>query len=168
MASPIRLRARLTVLTAILALSMVVPAGADASGIIIIGHKSKPDPQARIERVIQIAKEQIGDPWVWGMRGPGAFDCSGLVYYAFQQAHELRVIGGHWLGVAGLRDLYEARHRASRHDPKRGDLVIWGSSKHVGIYLGRGLAISALVNGVRIHGVNELYDPFTTYLHVRW
>ncbi len=33
--------------------------------------------------VVQVARAQIGDPYVWGATGPNAFDCSGLVMYAW-------------------------------------------------------------------------------------
>ncbi|ODT98817.1 MAG: hypothetical protein ABS81_27030 [Pseudonocardia sp. SCN 72-86] len=33
----------------------------------------------------QVALQQIGKPYEWGSTGPSSFDCSGLVYYAFQQ-----------------------------------------------------------------------------------
>jgi len=38
----------------------------------------------------------------------------------------------------------------------------------VGIYIGNGRAVSALVSGVRVHKVKALTIPFTTYLHVTW
>ena len=47
-------------------------------------------------------------------------------------------------------------------------LVIWGGGRHIGIYLGKRKAISAINDGVTIHKVNALTDPFTTYLHVKW
>jgi cell wall-associated NlpC family hydrolase len=152
----------------ILALSLLLGAGgvtAAASPDAAKGWRSR---ESRVERVIRIAKHQVGDPWVWGMRGPRAFDCTGLVYYSFREAYALRAIGGRWRGVGALWSWHAARGRANRHSAKRGDLVVWGRAKHVGIYLGRGRAISALTSGVRIHRVNELTDPFTTYLHVRW
>jgi len=37
----------------------------------------------------------------------------------------------------------------------------------MGIYLGRGRAISALTSGVRIHGLHDLTSSFTAFLHVR-
>jgi hypothetical protein len=37
----------------------------------------------------------------------------------------------------------------------------------MGIYLGRGRAISALTSGVKTHGLYDLTSSFTTFLHVR-
>ena len=36
--------------------------------------------------MIQAALSRIGTPYSWGAAGPGGFDCSGLVMWAFQQA----------------------------------------------------------------------------------
>ena len=143
------------------------------SGTSVVTATTEPSPdtrptrEQRIERVIRIAKRQIGDPWVWARRGPNAFDCTGLVYFAFKKAGALHLIGGRWRGVSALRGWAERRDLTSRRHAKRGDLIVWGPSMHVGIYLGNGRAISALVRGVRIHRVHELTDPFTTYLHLR-
>ncbi len=36
-------------------------------------------------RVVQIALQQIGKPYVWGAKGPNAFDCSGLTEWSYAQ-----------------------------------------------------------------------------------
>ncbi len=36
-------------------------------------------------RVIQIALNQVGKPYVWGAKGPNAFDCSGLTEWSYDQ-----------------------------------------------------------------------------------
>jgi cell wall-associated NlpC family hydrolase len=161
-----RFRARFALLFVVLIIAMT---GAEAAAAAQpTGATARATRATRIERVIRVARRQIGDPWVWGMRGPRSFDCTGLVYYSFRKGEALRAIGGRWRSVAGLWDYHANRGRANRRNPSRGDLVVWGRAKHVGIYLGRGRAISALVSGVRTHRVNQLTDPFTTYLHVRW
>ncbi|MFN8623034.1 MAG: NlpC/P60 family protein [Chloroflexota bacterium] len=120
------------------------------------------------DHVIDAARAQLGDPWVAGMLGPNAFDCSGLVWFAFKRAGVTQRIGGLPRSADGYWQWFRRHHRASRTHGRRGDLVIWGNGKHVGIYLGRGRAISALNSGVRVHGLHQLTDPFTTFLHVRW
>ena len=162
-----RLRARLALLATILVASMLIVGPSVATATTKLPPGGPTVRAQKIERVIRIAERQIGDPWVWGMRGPKAFDCTGLVYYSFKRAHALGLIGGHWRGVEALWTWARTRHEADRKDPKRGDLIVWGNAKHVGIYLGHGKAISALVSGVRIHKVHQLTDPLTTYLHLR-
>jgi cell wall-associated NlpC family hydrolase len=36
-------------------------------------------------RVVQIALNQVGKPYVWGAKGPNAFDCSGLTEWSYAQ-----------------------------------------------------------------------------------
>jgi hypothetical protein len=123
-------------------------------------------PKTEAQQIIKIAKAQIGDPWRYGARGPRAFDCSGLVIYAFTKAGDAKAVGnGKLRSARALYRYYKARGLASRSNPKVGDLVIWGGGTHVGIYIGKGKAISTLTSGVRIHGVHAVRAPFTAYLH---
>lgn len=117
-------------------------------------------------QIIGIAKAQLGDPWRYGANGPYAFDCSGLVIYAYKRAGEGAVIRYGTLRSARSIYLYfKARGKASRYNPRIGDIVVWGGGTHVGIYIGSGKAISTLTSGVRIHGVFAVRAPFTAYLH---
>ena len=119
------------------------------------------------DRVVRIAKAQSGDPWAMGNVGPHSFDCSGLVYYSFKKAGLLKRIGGQRRSARGYWAWFRERGRTSRTKARRGDLVIWGNGQHIGIYLGRGRAVSALTSGVQTHGVHRLTTPFTTFLRVR-
>ena len=60
---------------------------------------------------------------------------------------------------------FRARGKASRTNPRIGDIVVWGGGTHVGIYIGNGRAVSALTSGVRVHGVFAVTARFTAYLH---
>ena len=119
------------------------------------------------DRVVRIARNQAGDPWVMGNVGPHSFDCSGLVYFAFRKAGLLERIGGSRRSARGYWAWFRERGRTSRWNGRRGDLVVWGNGQHIGIYLGRGKAVSALTSGVQTHGVHRLTTPFTTFLRVR-
>jgi cell wall-associated NlpC family hydrolase len=117
-------------------------------------------------QIIAIAKAQLGDPWRYGASGPYAFDCSGLVIYAYKKAGDGAAIRYGTLRSARSIYLYFlARGKASRSNPRIGDIVVWGRGSHVGIYIGSGKAISTLTRGVRIHGVFAVTAPFTAYLH---
>jgi cell wall-associated NlpC family hydrolase len=108
------------------------------------------------DRIIATAMNQRGDPWVHYAKGPDKFDCVGLVLFAFRQQGLQDKIGGYrspggyynWFRERGLvtRDMSKARP---------GDLIIWGDNEHAGIYLGGGMAVSALLNpyGVSKHKV---------------
>ena len=40
----------------------------------------------KIAKAVNIARAQLGDPYVYGAAGPRAFDCAGLTSYAFRNA----------------------------------------------------------------------------------
>lgn len=120
----------------------------------------------RADQVIAIAKSKLGARWVYGAAGPGAFDCSGLVIYSFSKAGVASIIGsGRARSARALYAWFRARGLASTTDGQPGDLVIWGGGTHVGIYLGNGMAISTLVNGVRVHSIRATTARFTAFLH---
>ncbi len=88
--------------------------------------------------VVQIARQQVGDAYLWGGNGPDAWDCSGLTS---------RI----WREVGGVDDI----PRVSRDQlawtvpiPREqllpGDLVFFGNPvNHVGIYAGDGRMVDA-------------------------
>ena len=120
----------------------------------------------RADQVIAIAKSKLGARWVYGAAGPGAFDCSGLVIYSFSKAGVASIIGsGRARSARALYAWFRARGLASTTDGQPGDLVIWGGGTHVGIYLGNGMAISTLLNGVRVHSIWATTARFTAFLH---
>lgn len=43
-------------------------------------------PKAKWQLVVQAAMTKTGVPYVWGAKGPNAFDCSGLTKWAWSQA----------------------------------------------------------------------------------
>jgi cell wall-associated NlpC family hydrolase len=119
---------------------------------------------SKADRVIAAAMAKRGRPWAYGATGPRAFDCSGLVTYAFRRAGVLAQIGGsrNRSGSSMLR-WARARH-LTRSVGHRGDIVVWGNGAHVGIYLGKGKAISTLTSGVRVHRLRVLNARFTTFI----
>ena len=131
------------------------PAPVDPAPVVaaIVKPVVKPTPRGNeAQQIIRIARTKLGRPWVHGAAGPRAFDCSGLVIYAFKRAGDGRAIAnGHLRSARALYHWYKARGLASRSNPRIGDLVIWGRGTHVGIYIGHGKAISTLTRGVKIH-----------------
>ncbi len=98
---------------------------------------------APTNRVVELARSQIGMPYVWGASDPRVgFDCSGLVEWVYAQ-----------VGVALPRTAqaqYDATLRLSQTQLGPGDLVFFANTypsaepiTHVGIYLGNGLMINA-------------------------
>ncbi len=131
-------------------------------------HASIQKPAARVSAasvVVAYARSHLGARYQSSSTGPKSFDCSGLMWRTFKEAGL-----GTKVSSTSARSIYlwyRARGLASRHDPKVGDLVIWGGGSHVGLYIGGGNAISALTSGVRIHRVRAVLTPFTAYLRTR-
>ncbi|MEV0421581.1 NlpC/P60 family protein [Streptosporangium canum] len=86
--------------------------------------------------IVAAAQKHLGKPYVWGANGPSAFDCSGLVYYALNQA-------GIKIGDTTAAG-YQASGQPITPPPQPGDIVFFGDpATHVGIYAGDGKMIHA-------------------------
>lgn len=84
-------------------------------------------------KAMNVAKSEIGKPYVYGAAGPRSFDCSGLVYYSY--AKEGKRINR----VAQAQ--YNQSKKISWANRKPGDLVFFAykgthSVYHVGVYIG--------------------------------
>lgn len=100
--------------------------------------------RANISKMIEVAKDQLGDPYRLGNEGPKSFDCSGLVYYCLKQAGSSR---GRY-NAAGYSQVSDWKKIKSMSDLEKGDLLFfWNKSKskvgHVGIYIGGGQMVDA-------------------------
>ncbi len=91
-------------------------------------------------QAMEIALSLRGHPYQWGGQGPGVFDCSGLVLWAYQQA-----------GLPGLPHSSEIQATMGIAVPfseiQPGDLVFFEGNGHVGIYVGNGLMVDAPHSG---------------------
>jgi cell wall-associated NlpC family hydrolase len=135
----------------------------------VFADETAPPPTSEAQQVIDIAMKQLGSKWSFAATGPNSFDCSGLVTFAFRQAGLLDRIGGKRRTVAGYLKYFQSIGKADREVGQPGDLIIWGKNKHIGIYLGNGMAISTLVNpyGVKVHPVTGYIGmKVKAYLHV--
>ena len=115
------------------------------------------------QKVVDLAKEYLGTPYVWGGTSPSGFDCSGLVYYVYSR-----------LGVT-LNRVAADQNRNGVPVPldglEPGDLVFfWNRNyyseiNHVGIYIGDGEFIHAPQTGdvVKITKVDSKYYQNNIY-----
>lgn len=95
-------------------------------------------------QALRFALTKRGDPYVWGAAGPNAFDCSGLVVWAYAQ---VGISLPHFTG-----DLWNSGPHISRSQLEPGDLVFFFADiSHMGIYVGNGLMLAASTEGVPIH-----------------
>lgn len=92
--------------------------------------------KANIDKMISVAKEQLGDPYVRGAKGPNSFDCSGLVYYCLNQAGSNR----RRLNAAGYSQVSDWTKITDMDDLKKGDLICFYDDNftkvgHIGIVI---------------------------------
>ena len=111
--------------------------------------------------LISLAKSKIGSPYVYAKAGPKSFDCSGFVYYVFNENNI------HLPRTSILQS--KIGPKISRDKIKKGDLVFFDTSlkghvNHSGIYLGDGKFIhasSGKANSVTISDIDGWYkDKF--------
>ena len=103
--------------------------------------KTSKSKKRKQNKVVALAKAQVGKPYVWGATGPYSFDCSGLTSYVYR----------HSLGRNITRTTYTQVYQGksvvvSTATLKKGDLLFWGSASapyHVGIYVGGGRFVHA-------------------------
>ncbi|KAA6222365.1 hypothetical protein CP973_10805 [Streptomyces albofaciens JCM 4342] len=97
----------------------------------------------RAGAAVQAVRAAIGTPYAWGRSGPSAFDCSGLMQWAYARA-----------GVSIPRTS-QAQRGAGRQvqvsQARPGDLVIYrDDASHVGMYVGNGQVVHAPHPGARV------------------
>ncbi len=93
--------------------------------------------------VVDAALTRVGAPYAWAATGPDAFDCSGLVVWAFHHA--------------GLTLPHSSQALASGGQPvaldqmQPGDVIsLFADASHVGIYVGDGRMVHAQFDGLPV------------------
>ncbi len=118
-----------------------------------------------VDDVLATAHAQLGKPYVLGTEGPSTFDCSGLVWYCFDQNSAGALIGGSRRRAAGYTRWAADNGQFTRdfRRAQRGDLLVYEHPVgHVGLYLGSSNIISALIPpyGVKQTKYNRISVPF--------
>ncbi len=102
--------------------------------------------------IIEIAKQYLGLPYLWGGTTSYGFDCSGFTQFCFKMA-------GHFLRRDADMQFEQGVPVVDRRELKPGDLVFFQTYKpgpsHVGIYIGDMKYIHSGSNGVAINS----FDP---------
>lgn len=103
---------------------------------------------SKYNKVLSAMKSQLGKPYRYGGSSPSTgFDCSGLMQWGFKQA-----------GINIGRTTYDqvkAGSAVNVNSAKPGDLLVYSSKEHIGMYIGNGQWIEAPSTGktVRISNV---------------
>lgn len=134
------------------------------SDMIYIGQKLKVSGKAattptkvsnstKSTNLITNAKKYLNVPYAWGGSNPNGFDCSGFVYYIYNQS-------GKSLTRTNAVGYYNLSTKTT--NPKVGDIVFFKNTyaagiTHLGIYMGNGMFIHAGGDKVQISSVNESY-----------
>lgn len=116
----------------------------------------------KLRSVLYRLKSQLGKPYSWGDASPNrGFDCSGLVFYAFNPVLKLkhnlpRTSNGMYLD--------KSLSHVAQSKLKMGDLVFFSIRQrsvadHVGVYLGHGRFIEAPRTGLNVR-ISHLSNPF--------
>jgi cell wall-associated NlpC family hydrolase len=85
---------------------------------------------------MQNALSKIGAKYRWGANGPDAFDCSGLVNWAYRSSGKSL--------PRSSKEMSRVGTPVSKGDLQPGDLVFFYSGpSHVGIYIGNGQIVHA-------------------------
>jgi cell wall-associated NlpC family hydrolase len=101
---------------------------------------------------VRTALAQVGKPYVWGASGPNAFDCSGLMMYAYAAAGVALPHSSSVQSTMGTP--------VSRDQLQPGDLVFFYSPvSHVGMYIGNGQMVHASTEGVPVQVVDLASMP---------
>ncbi|NVH29452.1 C40 family peptidase [Lactobacillus delbrueckii subsp. bulgaricus] len=138
-----------------LALALVVPIAVQENS-----HQAQAaSVTTKRNKVVKLAKKQVGKRYVYGATGPNAFDCSGLTSYVYSHAI------GKYISRTTYSQVYRGKTvKVSTASLKKGDLLFWGSKSspyHVGIYVGGGQYVHAATpsQGVRKQYLSSYFWP---------
>lgn len=110
-------------------------------------------PQKTLGEVaLDAAMSKIGSPYVYGAAGPNAFDCSGLVQWAYRQA-------GRELPRTSDAQLASGTP-VSMDDLRPGDMVSFYGGGHSGLYAGDGNIVHASTSGTPVKVAPMSSMPF--------
>ena len=97
-----------------------------------------------VSGLLSIARSKLGCPYVYGAKGPNAFDCSGFIYYCLNQAG----VRQSYLTSAGWRSVGKYTKITNFNSLQAGDIIV--VSGHVGIVAGGGKVVDASSSNGRV------------------
>lgn len=121
-------------------------------------HAAKSARERKIAHALDVARNQKGDPYVYGADGPDSFDCSGLTQFAYGKA------GLYLPRVSDDQSSY-VRTLKDRRNIRAGDLMFFASGGdvyHMGMFTGRWRDGHRLILHASRTGTPVKVDPMWT------
>ena len=109
---------------------------------------------ATAQNAVNVALAQVGKPYRYGAAGPDAFDCSGLISFAYKAA-----------GINLPRTTSGQRSAGtpvSRGALQPGDLVFFYGGGHAAIYIGNNQVVHAATASKPVNVINMDYMPYSS------
>jgi cell wall-associated NlpC family hydrolase len=120
-----------------------------------VRHVALSAPSRAGSAAVSHAMSKLGAPYRWGAAGPTAFDCSGLVTWAYKK-----------VGVSlprTSRAMSRVGTPVTKSALRPGDLVFFYTPvSHVGIYIGGGKVVNASQPGTPVKVSNMSGMPFNS------
>jgi cell wall-associated NlpC family hydrolase len=144
--------------------AVTFPAAARPGGPATPGPGPAPAPCSpvggAVGRMLRAALAQVGDPYVYAATGPDAFDCSGLVVYAWAQA-------GYRLPLRTAEQMRQVSVPVPPGHEQPGDLIfsqfdtprVTGGAGHVAIVVSPGVLVEAARPGLPVRVRPYTADP---------
>lgn len=115
------------------------------------------------QKLLNLAYEKQGCPYIWGAEGDNAFDCSGFTMWTYKNALGINI-------PRVSRDQAQTGREVDRSSLEAGDLVFFATGEsptrisHVGIYVGDGKMIHAPHTGSYV----KIQDITTSFYKERF
>ncbi|GAA3052680.1 hypothetical protein GCM10010464_16530 [Pseudonocardia yunnanensis] len=120
-----------------------------------VRHVALSAPSRAGSAAVSHAMSKLGAPYRWGAAGPSAFDCSGLVTWAYKK-----------VGISlprTSRAMSRVGTPVAKSALRPGDLVFFYTPvSHVGIYIGGGKVVNASQPGTPVKVSNISGMPFNS------
>jgi len=134
-------------------LAVTGPSGSITQPVVNPAPAKPPVNASQAEKIVSVAKSMLGVPYVWGGSTPAGFDCSGFIYYVYQQAG---------INIPRTNSKGMDARSYDLDAPQVGDLVFFANTytsgiSHLGIYVGNNQFIHAGSKGITITSLDDSY-----------
>jgi cell wall-associated NlpC family hydrolase len=117
------------------------------------------------QKIVDFAMSMLGVPYLWGGTSPAGFDCSGLIYWAYQQAGKkdfprIPTYGGKQISSGQMQPADVLFYYPNA--VQEGRTVPFG---HFKMYAGHGKTVESTSGGVQVRPLDSGYAQVRSYLY---